>query len=388
MICFKSFLLLFCFHASVWGAIQSTSGEIEFDVNADDQAELTLNATGLGVGTSSPGSSLELQGSLGLNHQVVSSNVTLSANTLVLVDTSAANLTLSLPQASSVEGRTYWIKKISNDQQLWLRAEEAIDGESSAYLLSESFRGRPFIWVYSDGSEWHMLNASESVEWVVGSDNLVSWWKLEDESGTDSVDVTPNQHDLTLNNGLTFSGCLTTGYLSGALSFDGSNDYATTSSEINATIQSEVTIAGWMKASGSSFDNFAMMMTEGYLGDGNVGFSLGGRIQGGSATKVGAGFYNGSWHTVNQTGSFTFGEWVHLAATYDGAELKLYIDGELDNTSADAAGLPSGSEEWRIGRRHDGTNYFEGELDDLRLYNRALTATEISAIYRQAKAQN
>src|SRR4030042_1749264 len=70
--------------------------------------------------------------------------------------------------------------------------------------------------------------------------------------------------------------------------------------------------------------------------------------------------------------------WTHIAVTNDGTTAKYYVNGIY--SSSDTAGLGStNASDLRIG--YDGTNYFQGLIDSLRIYNRALSASEIAAHY-------
>ena len=70
--------------------------------------------------------------------------------------------------------------------------------------------------------------------------------------------------------------------------------------------------------------------------------------------------------------------WYHVAATYDGNYQKIYINGSLVKTSADRnAVLPSGTSEYRIGLST--ANYFDGIIDEVRIWNAARSADEIAA---------
>jgi hypothetical protein len=140
--------------------VQSPNGTINFDVQSDGQTEMNLNTTGLGIGAtpaanlhvggnaivsqqlfvggSSGSSNLNITGTLGYSVQTVSSNTTLAEYSIVLVDTSSSNITLTLPSASSTTGRTYKIKRITNDDHgLKVTSSDNIDGLSDYYDLSQ-----------------------------------------------------------------------------------------------------------------------------------------------------------------------------------------------------------------------------------------------------------
>ena len=108
-------------HGQLYG-VYSTTGSIDFDTNIDNQAEMHLNATGLGIsaqpsanlhvggnalvseqlfiGGDSGSSNLNIHGSRAFIPSTISSNTILSNSTLVFVDSSAGNLVVTLPDPS------------------------------------------------------------------------------------------------------------------------------------------------------------------------------------------------------------------------------------------------------------------------------------------------
>jgi len=96
---------------------------------------------------------------------------------------------------------------------------------------------------------------------------------------------------------------------------------------------------------------------------------------------------NGSAYTgVNAKASE--GDWTHVAATYDGTTLKLYVDGE-ESDSVETADLPwNSNEQLHIGGDPGcgGRSWYTGLMDDVRIYNRALTADEIARVMRSGAA--
>jgi len=71
-------------------------------------------------------------------------------------------------------------------------------------------------------------------------------------------------------------------------------------------------------------------------------------------------------------------EWQHLAITYDGNEVKTYLNGQLQYSKA-IASMPTIFKNYTLGRSRSADKYFCGELSDVRLWDRALTAEEIQA---------
>ena len=74
----------------------------------------------------------------------------------------------------------------------------------------------------------------------------------------------------------------------------------------------------------------------------------------------------------------TAGAWTHLAATYDGANLRLYKNGVLQTTTAAPGALLTSANPLRIGGNTIWGEYFDGRIDEVRIYNRPLSAAEIT----------
>jgi hypothetical protein len=91
---------------------------------------------------------------------------------------------------------------------------------------------------------------------------------------------------------------------------------------------------------------------------------------------------NTDMHNVGGTGSLGRNEWIHLAGSYDGNQVKLYINGELDNASTEGLfSILADTNDLSIGNRSDANDRaFIGTVDDVRVYNRALLDSEIAFI--------
>ncbi len=81
----------------------------------------------------------------------------------------------------------------------------------------------------------------------------------------------------------------------------------------------------------------------------------------------------------DDTSSRNDGEWHHLAVTREGTECRLYIDGDLIDSNSRWAGDLSNPADLSFGSKDTGDDdHFEGDLDDIRFYNRALSQQEIN----------
>lgn len=73
--------------------------------------------------------------------------------------------------------------------------------------------------------------------------------------------------------------------------------------------------------------------------------------------------------------------WTHIVATYGPGTMKLYVNGEEVATSTNVpSSILDATAEVRIGSRGDGTNFFDGAIDDVRIYDRVLSIEEIASL--------
>jgi len=107
----------------------------------------------------------------------------------------------------------------------------------------------------------------------------------------------------------------------------------------------------------------------------------------GAYLNIGGGRDN-EHHAWSPEGALKLKAWHHAAMTYDGADLKVYLDGrQVAATAINKKRVP-GRSPLAIGRRQDGYNYFNGAIDEVRVYARALTADEIRAHFEKPGAKD
>jgi hypothetical protein len=218
------------------------------------------------------------------------------------------------------------------------------------------------------------LTASEIAQLAgTGDPNLVGWWKLDETTGTIAADS--SGHDL---NGTLFGGPLwqpTGGKLNGALQFDGVNDYVDCGNDPSLNITSQITVAAWVKP----VDASSGLRNKQMIGKGGWGYYLQQAKWDSGEHLVEFVIHDGDWYGAGTfiTSSFD-GQWHHLAGAYDGARIKLYIDGQLKTTTDHVGRIDTSAASVNIGRVSDWPdNCFGGTIDDARIYNRALSAQEI-----------
>jgi len=195
----------FLLSATCFCDILSTNGKIQFDAQADGQAEMTLNSTGLGIGIlpsanlhldgnamvseqlfvggSSGSSNLNVNGTIGFGFQTVSENVTLSDYSVVLVDSFSDNIAVTLPYAGNVNGRVYVIKKTSSLNSVLVSGAGNLMDESSYYILNSG--NTAFIEVVSQSGQWLVLSLSQNGAtraWTPSDITSAAWFDADDES--------------------------------------------------------------------------------------------------------------------------------------------------------------------------------------------------------------
>jgi acyl dehydratase len=82
---------------------------------------------------------------------------------------------------------------------------------------------------------------------------------------------------------------------------------------------------------------------------------------------------------VNATANLALNTWTHLAVTYDGATIRVYVNGTQVATRAQTGPITTSTGVLRIGGNAVWSEFFQGLIDEVRIYSRALTAAEIQA---------
>ncbi len=200
---------------------------------------------------------------------------------------------------------------------------------------------------------------------------LVGWWKLDETQGNNAADSSDNNQTgrLVGNPKWQPSG----GKINGALEFDGIDDYVNTD---NTADMSTWTIAVWAKspeAPSSEMPSGPISREKNYQINWN-------HVDDGFRGAAGI-CTDGTWYNAS-FGELRANTWYHLAATYDGENLKAYKDGVLITTNSDLSGkADSEIETLKFGRHASDESFFAGTIDDVRIYSYALPEDEIKALY-------
>jgi hypothetical protein len=207
---------------------------------------------------------------------------------------------------------------------------------------------------------------------------IAAWSFDEIEEGGTAEDITGNGHTATIE-----GATLARGKYGNALQFNGESDVVKVPSSPEFALTEGFTIESWVRPESES-NEWAPILAK------NPGSEEAGG--GGPAWWL----YEGDWNSNEPYGGteptpgtrseavsekpLPVSAWSHVALTYDGAKLRLYVNGELIDCSPTPAGAPRVTAgELQIGGPNGYGNFFRGRLDEVRIYNRALNAAEVTA---------
>jgi len=215
------------------------------------------------------------------------------------------------------------------------------------------------------------INQSRDSPYPPSRDGLVGWWTMDEGNGTTVYDTHWK----------------VTGQYGAGASFDGTNDYIQVTDSAELRPSSAFTAMSWIKPSAeTTMGNFRTVLSkeltgtnrnlwfglwdnsnDAYCNDGRVALRF--TVSGANKTACGT-------TDLGDTSA-----WHHVAATYNGSGIALYVDGSLQNSTVASGAVDTQSgQALFIGVENTTakTGYFNGTMDDVRIYSRALTAEEIN----------
>jgi LruC domain-containing protein len=200
-----------------------------------------------------------------------------------------------------------------------------------------------------------------------GEGSLVSYWPLDEYGGSDVPDA---QGD---NDGTDYGATWTTGIKGNCLDFNGEDNYVNIPNDETLNFTNSLTIMAWAKTRDYKEAKIAQK------GDWD-GHGIGGSKWNGWKGHV--RLESGVTEAIEWTdGRPLLNEWYHIAITYDGSILKMYINGQLNNSREVSGPLNINSRTASIGSDNGAQKFFNGLIDEVKFFNTALTGTQIQAEY-------
>ena len=256
-----------------------------------------------------------------------------------------------------------------------------VDGDWKQYSSGEFAARAGTVYLTSTGDTL-TLSGSSSFSNISIDDGLVGYWKFDDGVGTLAKDSSRFGNDGTLTNMTSddwvdiSAGTGTTNFYNPyALDFDGSDDYVDMNDGGGILDGlSAVTLSAWINTN----DNTAQqMIVTNASSDGADGSSLYARQ---ANNMLRFGIDTGDVTSLDHTFTFTEGQWYYIAGTYDGNTMRSYIDGAEVNNTAKTGTLEDLNLDVITGAYNGALLRFNGLIDDVRIYSRALSSSEVASL--------
>ncbi|MGH7176842.1 MAG: LamG-like jellyroll fold domain-containing protein [Tepidisphaeraceae bacterium] len=242
-----------------------------------------------------------------------------------------------------------------------------------------------------EGSETVVLTLGGSAEYTIGSpanatvtilDNetapvsdLLVHYLLDEAAGNTASDASGQNNPASLLGGATW----TAGKTGSGIEFNGSTGYLTAPNKTSLNPTTGITLAAWIKVDAWAGGNRRILQK----GNTDNQYRLTEEI--GVLKFHLAGVTNG----IITTALPSTGVWHHVAATYDGANLRIFIDGGQAVQQSGSGAIATSGDPLYIATKTVGAtagDFFDGVMDDIRIYSRALTSAEVAALFGGAPA--
>jgi hypothetical protein len=223
----------------------------------------------------------------------------------------------------------------------------------------------------------------------------VGHWPFDEGSGYVTADVSGNANDGVIwTDGVSWSTDTPTG-TGYSLEFAGKLGAVQIGDPDILKIVGDITLAAWVKT-GPATESWQNIIVKGHgQAAGEIVMRVDGQTGKHDGTQIWCGSYDGNDHMVQSytLSDLEFNTWIHVVGVYSTANQTwyLYFNGDEVNELVDPVGAVSVDRGWAIGARAlapDGTypseRYFEGLIDDVRIYDVALTEDDVKALYKES----
>jgi hypothetical protein len=213
---------------------------------------------------------------------------------------------------------------------------------------------------------------------------MVGWWPGDGNA----KDITPHDHDGTFTDDNVF----VQGEVGQAFSFDGVDDVVDIPNAADLNIPTgTITLDAWINVTANG--NYPSVLGKGDVGSGNESYALFVDPSGNLGFLVNTAGLAATRRIVIDTTPIQTGKWTFVAGTYDGTNVRVYVNGSLRKTMSyvlEAKMIHSTTNDLLIGKAErtgfGGTSYFKGAIDEVELFSRALSLDEIMKIYNAKTA--
>ena len=285
---------------------------------------------------------------------------------------SIAAIIISSARARNIENAIYYSSELVEKVQSsangnWRVLDDISRGSSNTY------------WLNYEGSSFIPVAGSESV--IEGNIELglVAHWKFDEQNNSQIFDSSGYGARADMISMDSVNDWVS-GKAGNALDFDGINDFAEASSSEAHQVNGDLTITFWIYPT-----NIAKGQQDIISKDPSAEFEVFMKSTGALAFRHGDG---AAPEIINEPASWSLAQnsWTHVTLVRDvsAGELNFYINGTNIGSATYTTAIATSTSDIRIGHRSGTSFYFQGQLDDLRIYNRALASTDVAALAKGA----
>lgn len=273
------------------------------------------------------------------------------------------------------------------------------DGASSFYIGNDSSGSRTFAGIIDHVKVYNYERTPAQIAWSYNKGAPVGWWKMDDCTGTTLNDAAGNSLSGILSlgaAGTTSAGtCTTSGaWFNGAagkrnysLDFDGTDDVVTVTNantiDFDTGLVNGVTFSAWVYANSDGENDVGEIFKKG-----TGTYCRTDSESGGLDLQCGINLATTD-PDENIADAFQANTWNHVVMTYNDDSddnMEIYINGLLRATG-DGSGAPAGTDTANLLIGGDTTANFDGLIDDFRVYNYGLTATQVQTLFNEGSTR-
>jgi eukaryotic-like serine/threonine-protein kinase len=211
--------------------------------------------------------------------------------------------------------------------------------------------------------------------------SMIAWWTFERSSDKIVYDASDNSLDGTLTGGAII--VADRERLGSVLALDGEGDWVDCGNSAKLSVVSQITVACWVKI--RKFDKIYHTIIS--KGNNAWRLALNGRFNAVEFACSGITGLDNTSGSVYGTMTINDGQWHHLVGVYDGTRICLYVDGELEASGKAYGTIKTDLCKVLVGENYDertgqgSGRFFNGFIDDVLIFDYALTGTDIKALY-------
>jgi len=242
--------------------------------------------------------------------------------------------------------------------------------DDSNLIVQELKRDTTYYWRV-DGTDANGKVATGDV-WSFNTGKLVGWWKFDESTGAIASDSSGNGNNGALKGNPVWRP--TGGVSGGAIELSGKGDYVEISNEANFDINDKITISAWVNITDIPQEWTGIV------------------TKGDSAWRLSTSFAQNVFHFgvssqdyINGKTAVDSGQWHNVVCVYDGQNMSIYVDGKLDVSRPRTGPIGTNDFPVCIGENIElKGRCFHGLIDDVRIYNYALSQDEIIELFNSA----